>query len=135
MVFLLKKKVIYDIMKGQGGLMNKEHILKNNIDFQRIISTTRPYKFKEYVVYLENNTNDNYKFGFSVGKKIGNAVVRNHVKRQLRQIVSKKNYINGFNCIIIVNKNILKINYEEMQNNLYCIFNKINILKENGEKE
>lgn len=110
--------------------MNKEHILKKNDDFQRIISTSRPYKYKEYVVYIEKNDCSNYYFGFSVGKKIGNAVTRNRVKRQLRNIVAKRKYKNGFICIIIVNKNILKIKFEEMEKNLNFIFKKLDIMEE-----
>ncbi len=115
--------------------MNKEHILKQNNDFQRIISTSRPYKYKEYVVYVEKNNDNNYYFGFSVGKKVGNAVVRNHVKRQLRNIVSKNKYKNGFICIIIVNKNILNRTFEEMSINLNHIFNNLNIIKEIKNEE
>lgn len=130
----MKKKVIYDIMKGQGGFMNKEHILKSNIDFQRIITSIRPYKYKEYVIYFEKNNDSNYHFGFSVGKKVGNAVVRNHLKRQLRQIISKNKYENGFNCIIIVNKNILKKNFQEMSDDLEYSLNKLNIIKEKSNE-
>lgn len=115
--------------------MNKEHILKQNNDFQRIISTSQPYKYKEYVVYVEKNNDNNYYFGFSVGKKVGNAVVRNHVKRQLRNIVSKNKYKNGFICIIIVNKNILNRTFEEMSINLNHIFNNLNIIKEIKNEE
>ncbi len=113
--------------------MNKDHILKKNNEFQRIISTSRPYKYKEYVVYIEKNNSSNYYFGFSVGKKIGNAVVRNHVKRQLRNIVSKNKYKNGFICIIIVNKNILNLKFDEMKENLNYILNNLNIMEEKNE--
>lgn len=50
--------------------MNKEHILKKNLDFQRIIKKNKPYKYKEYILYVERNDSDDYHFGFSVGKKL-----------------------------------------------------------------
>ena len=112
--------------------MNKEHILKKNIDFQRIIRNNRPYKYKDYILYVEKNTENSYHFGFSVGKKIGSSVVRNRIKRQLRHIVAKKDYQNGFNCIIIVRKGILDLSFQEMQEDLWTVLEKINIIK--GEK-
>ncbi len=110
--------------------MNKEHILKKNIDFQRIIRNNRPYKYKDYIIYRENNNDSNYHFGFSVGKKIGTSVVRNRIKRQLRHIVAKKDYQNGFNCIIIVNSNILNKSYHEMEQDLTSVLLKLGLTKE-----
>lgn len=114
--------------------MNKKYILKSNNDFQRIIDNNKPYKYKEYIIYLEKTNNEFYKFGFSVGKKIGKAVIRNKIKRQLRNIVSKKDYQKGFNCIIIVNSSILTKDYNEMSNDLFKIFNDLKLFKgENNE--
>ena len=116
--------------------MKKENILKNSYDFDRIIKSNKPYKYKDYVIYIERKESDKYKFGFSVGKKIGNAVTRNRIKRQLKSIVDKKDYQNNFNCIIIVGNGILKRNFQEMSENLYYIFNKLDIYnkEENNEE-
>ena len=110
--------------------MKKIHILKNSYDFNRIIKNNKPYKYKDYIIYIERKTDDLYKFGFSVGKKIGNAVTRNRIKRQLKSIVDKKDYQNGFNCIIIVGNEILNCSYNEMENNLFVAINNLNIIKE-----
>ncbi len=110
--------------------MNKKHILKKNADFQRIISKKKGYKFDCFIIYVENIKENNYYFGFSVGKKIGNAVTRNKIKRQLKNIVAKKDYQNNFNCIIIVNRNILNKSYEEKEKALLKILNDLNLVKE-----
>ncbi|MCM1370453.1 MAG: ribonuclease P protein component [Clostridium sp.] len=111
--------------------MKKINILKENRDFDRIIKNNKAYKYKYYIIYIERNKSDVYKFGLSVGKKIGNAVTRNRVKRQIKSIIDKKNYQKGFNCIIIVNKNILNDEFCKMEKNLFDIFDKLRIVKEN----
>lgn len=110
--------------------MNKEHIVKSNLDFQRIIKNNKAYRYKDYIIYIEKNNEDNYRFGFSVGKKIGHAVTRNKIKRQLRNIVSKKDYQNGFNCIIIVGSNILNKTFQEMETNLFKTLQDLKLTKE-----
>jgi len=115
--------------------MKKINILKNSRDFDRIIKKNRPYKYKDYIIYIERETNDIYKFGLSVGKKIGNAVNRNKIKRQLKSIISKKDYQNNFNCIIIVGKGINERTFEERKENLLIALKNLNILKEKQHEE
>lgn len=113
--------------------MKKINIVKKNEDYNRIIQKVKPYKYKDYVVYLEETEEKAYHFGFSVGKKIGNAVTRNRIKRQIKSILDKIVFKNNFNCIIIVRKSILEKSFKEMQEDLTLISKKINIYK--GEKE
>lgn len=114
--------------------MNKEHIVKNNLDFQRIIKNNKPYRYSDYILYVEKNNENNYHFGFSVGKKIGHAVTRNKIKRQLRNIVSKKDYQNGFNCIIIVGSNVLNKTFQDMEINLIKALSNLNLIKEKSNE-
>lgn len=102
--------------------MKKINVLKSNIDFNRIIKNNEPIKSKNFIIYFEPNADSIYHFGISVSKKIGNAVTRNKYKRRIRSIISKKDYKNGFNCIIILRKRALDTTYimleEELFNNL-----------------
>ncbi len=110
--------------------MKKINTLKSNLDFERIIKNNKPFKFKDYIIYIERKKEGNYKFGISVGKKIGNAVIRNKYKRRLKNIIDKKIYQNNFNCIIIVGKGILDRNFKEMEENLLKAFEILKLTKE-----
>lgn len=110
--------------------MKKINILKKSRDFDRIIKNNKPYKYKDYIIFVERKTTDVYHFGISVGKKIGNAVVRNKVKRQIKNIISKNDYQNNFNCIIIVGRAITEKSYQQMEENLVNALKNIDIIKE-----
>ncbi|MFV0249817.1 MAG: ribonuclease P protein component [Bacilli bacterium] len=114
--------------------MKKINILKSNNDYNRIIQNNIPFKNKEYMIFIEKNINDVYKFGFSVSKKLCGAVNRNRLKRQLKSIIDKNDYQNNFNCIIMIRKSILNCSYEQMEISLNECLKKINIIKK-GEKK
>lgn len=109
--------------------MKKINILKENREYNRIINEKKAFYYKDYVLYVEKNTNDVFHFGFSVGKKIGNAVTRNRIKRQLKNILDQNTYQNNFNCIIIVRKGILNKDFQEMRKDLLDAVEKLNLVK------
>ena len=111
--------------------MKKINIVKKNEDYNRIIKNCKSYKYKDFIIYIEWINEDKYHFGFSVGKKIGNAVTRNKIKRQIKSILDKLIFKNGFNCIIIVKRGILNKSFNEMEKDLNDLIEKINIKKEN----
>lgn len=111
--------------------MKKINTIKHNYDFERIIKNNNPFKTSSFIIYLDKEKNDEYyQFGISVGKKIGDAVTRNKVKRQIRSMIDKKSYKNGTKCIIIVRKAFLKKEFLSLQAELYFAFDKLKILKE-----
>lgn len=84
----------------------------------------------DFLVYKEKKDNDIYKFGFSVGKKIGNAVMRNKVKRRLKNIIDQYKFKDNFNCVIIVKKGIAVKSYQEMSKEVDFIIDKLGLAKE-----
>ena len=67
--------------------MKKLYIVKNQYDFDRIINKNNSIKNKSFIIYKENNNLPYSRFGISVGKKLGNAVYRNKMKRKIRAII------------------------------------------------
>ena len=120
-----------------GEILKKINSLKKSTDFERIIKNNRSYKYKDYFIYVERNTNDNYHFGLSVGKKIGNAVTRNKVKRQIRSMIDQIYFKNNFNCIIIVKKSYLNHTFNENSKCFKEAMEQLNLVKgiQNHEKK
>lgn len=115
--------------------MKKINIIKRNEEYNRIIKNCKSYKYKDIVVYIEWVDNSIYHFGFSVGKKVGNAVTRNRIKRQLKSILDKLSFKNNFNCIIIVRKSILEKTFQEIQDEMIELVKKLDIMKERNDEE
>ena len=74
---------------------------------------------------LESKKNDNIPyFGFTITKKIGSAIVRNKIKRRLKSIIRellkyKDKYFDlSFNYILICKKEIVKVSYDDLDNEL-----------------
>lgn len=111
--------------------MKKINIVKESRDFNNIINKERPFRYKDFIIYVERKDSSIYKFGIAVPKKLGNAVTRNKIKRRIKNIIDKKDYKNNFNCIIIVGKGILSRSFEEMSFYLYEAFDKLHLIKEN----
>lgn len=110
--------------------MKKVNVIKKSEDFQNIIKNNKSFRSKYFYIYIYKHEESIYHFGLSVGKKIGNAVRRNKVKRQIREIISENDYQKNFDCIIIVRREINGANFSEIKEDLNEILRKQNLIKE-----
>jgi ribonuclease P protein component len=70
--------------------MRKSYRVKSEKDFQKVFQTRQSVANRAFIIYqLEKPNQKHFRVGLSVGKKIGNAVVRNRVKRLLRVAVQQ----------------------------------------------
>ena len=77
--------------------------LKSNQDFRTVYKKGRSFANKYLVVYLlENNTDRNY-LGISVSKKVGNSVIRHHLKRLIKESyrLHENMFNSGLNIVAI----------------------------------
>ncbi len=107
--------------------MKKCEVVKSSRDFDRIINNKKCVKNKDFVIYYDDNDNTNH-FGISVGKKIGNAVVRNYYKRIIRNICdkNKKLYSKSKDYIIIMRYGCKELEFEDINASFVNLINKIN---------
>ena len=65
--------------------MKKRFRLRKNSDFQRVYKKGRSWAHPLLVLYALRNDLGYSRFGFSVSKRVGGAVVRNRAKRLMRE--------------------------------------------------
>src|SRR5699024_4144728 len=69
--------------------MRKSYRVKKEAEFQTVFTKGKSCANRQFVVYmLEKPGQVHFRVGISVGKKIGNAVARNWVKRRIRQTLT-----------------------------------------------
>ena len=73
--------------------MKKKDIIKSQKEFNLIIKTGKFIKNDDYVIYYKDNQLSKKRFGVAVSTKLGNAVTRNKLKRQTKEIIDKLNIL------------------------------------------
>ena len=84
--------------------LNKKIVMQYNEEFQAIYKKSRVFTNRYIVMHVECNSRNrfNHRVGFAAGKKLGNAVMRNRIKRILREVY-RKNKINvKADCCILL---------------------------------
>lgn len=106
--------------------MKKKYRLKKNEDFSKVISKKNSLVNSSFIIYKDKNDVGHGRVGISVSKKLGIAVVRNKIKRQLRMmIVDCFDLEESYDYVVIVRKNYLNHEYIENKNELKSLYNKI----------
>ena len=69
--------------------MKKQYRVKKSEEFEKIIKNKKFIASPGIVLYIRKKEEEKARVGITVKKKIGNAVVRNKVKRQIRMMVQE----------------------------------------------
>lgn len=112
--------------------MKKSYRVKKEKEFQAVFEQKQSCANRRFVVYvLEKPEQKHFRVGISVGKKIGNAVIRNAVKRKIRtSIYQLKESIDPFcDFIIIARPGVEQLTAEEVQSNVTHVLKLAKILK------
>ena len=108
--------------------MKKIDIIKSSREYTEIINLNKNKRNKYFSIYYRKNNKDN-RYGITVPKKTGTAVIRNKTKRRIKNIIdnNKKCVHNGYDYVIIIRKGILELTYQEMEKEL------LNLMKNIGD--
>jgi ribonuclease P protein component len=81
--------------------MRREQRLTRGGDFAKVYDRGKSWVNSLLVMRATPSELEQTRIGFSVSKRVGNAVVRNHVKRMLRQAVQSGTWEAGWDVVII----------------------------------
>jgi len=115
-------------------MLSKPNRLKKNVQFNYIYKKgSKSFSKHLTLVFVKSKINAP-KLGFSISKKIGNAVVRNLVKRRLRANITLllPFLATGHNYVIVAKQGINECDFWELNKQLLALFTKAGLYENNN---
>lgn len=96
--------------------MKKTTTVKENYEFRRIYAKGRSGVSPYLVVYVRPNRRGHNRLGVTVSTKLGHAVVRNRVRRRLREIfrLNQDKLTQGYDMIVVARTHAVHAEYREL---------------------
>ncbi len=104
--------------------MNPAVTVKENYEFRRIYRKGRSAVSPCLVVYCQKNRRGQSRLGVTVSTKLGHAVVRNRVRRRLREIyrLNREKMPAGYDIIIVARVRAAETPYRKLERHyLRCL--------------
>lgn len=111
--------------------MRKSYRVKRKRDFNDIFTQGKNVANRRFVVYRLPKKQGHFRVGLSVSKKLGNAVVRNSVKRKLRHVLMEfSSCLTTDDFVVIARKGVEDLSYQEVRKNLLHVLKLATIYQE-----
>jgi ribonuclease P protein component len=107
--------------------MKVKYRVKSHEDFQEVIKEKKTVSNRIYILYYKKNELKHSRLGISASKKLGNAVTRNKIRRQIRMMAQQViNFENSIDYCLIVRKQYLEESYENNKKEFSILIEKAN---------
>ena len=97
--------------------MKADVTVKENHEFRRIYRKGKSAVSPALVMYCQRNRHGKSRLGVTVSTKLGGAVVRNRVRRQLREIyrLNKAALLTGYDVILVARVKAVHTPYRKLE--------------------
>ena len=117
--------------------MQKQYRLAKRADFSKVYRLGRSAANMQFVIYaMPNRNTEKIRVGVSASKKLGGAVVRNRLRRMIKEIVRHhaERIAAGHDLIVIVRKPAVQMAYKEMEKSLLHALKRSSLLLPANQK-
>ena len=97
--------------------MKVRYTLKKNSDFRRLYAKGKSAVNPFLVVYCRRNREGVHRLGYTVSVKLGHAVVRNRVRRRLREIyrLNSPKLKSGWDIVVVARPRCVDAEYRQLE--------------------
>lgn len=108
--------------------MKKKYLLRKNKEYRKVYNKGISLANRHAVIFAMENHLGYSRFGYSVSKKIGKAVVRNKVRRRLKDVCKRceNKLASGYDYIIIARRGIEKLEFNSVRDTMENLVYRIN---------
>jgi len=105
--------------------------LKLNHIFRRLYSTGG-HGNALLAMYVRRNRSDENRVGVTVSKKLGKAVVRNRVRRRLREVyrLNESRFLPGWDIVVVARGRAVEASFADLTRSYLSLAKKCGILRE-----
>lgn len=116
--------------------MRKAYRVKRDQDFRAIFGKGKNVANRRFVVYTLPKAQEHFRVGLSVSKKLGNAVIRNQIKRRIRHtLMDYQTHLAPCDFVVIARKGVEDLTYQEIKQNLLHILKLAKLYQEGVVRE
>ena len=135
--FLKIYGIIVVVLLDGVGFLRKSFRVKKEKDFNAIFKEGESVANRRFVIYRLANSQEHFRVGLSVSKKLGNAVMRNQIKRRIRHILidHRNELVDNVDFIVIARKGVENLEYAELEKNLLHVLRLAKIYQEGNRSE
>ncbi len=110
--------------------------LKKNYEFRRLYNKGKSAATPYVVVYVKRTGRDTNRLGITVSNKIGKAVVRNKVRRRLREIyrLHEGEMQRGLDLVFVARGRSVDATYAQLEQAVLKACKQLKVMKEQSEK-
>ena len=111
--------------------------LKQNHLFRRLYQRGKSAAGRYVVVYCRKNGLDYNRLGLTVGTKVGHAVVRNRIRRRIREAyrLSEQRYLRGYDIVVVARGRAADASYQEIAGCLLAMSQKLGLIRRETDHE
>jgi ribonuclease P protein component len=112
--------------------MHRKLRLRKREDFNVVYRYGRSFANSQFVVYWRRRSQKgSFRMGVSASSKLGGAVVRNRLRRMVKEIIrlNAVKLLEDTDLILIVRKPALSLPYKEMEGSILHVLRKAGLLK------
>ena len=105
--------------------------IKKNHEFRTIYSKGQSIADKNLVLYSRAKHSDSPRFGISVSSKVGGAVVRNRIKRQIKEIlrINIDSISDEYDIIFVIRVKCRQADFSDIERSVLKLLKRASLIK------